>query len=204
VQFPIGSKLYYKEGGITGPVTRPVGVYGGFDVNVNTVEVGDLTPQLLAQMRGAGLKIICLIATERSLQKTDDQLLELAFEQGCDGILIPEYLPTARGVIANLDARVQYLRNLAAKANARGLAFGYWGDVNLALNVVEQSQFGFVFDCITNNNCPSYSPFRNAGKAMFVVDRFPKINLCQYFATYLPFDYQFKVIPSDAGSTRCN
>lgn len=95
--------------------------------------------------------------------------LETALTLGCDGVA-PENLDGYRadtGFGLTREATVEYIKWLAHEAHSRGLAFGLKNAVELIPDVHADMDFAVNESCHETNECSSYAPFQDAGKAVF-------------------------------------
>lgn len=66
--------------------------------------------------------------------------------------------------------QLTYNRMLAEEAHERGLAIALKNDTAQVRKLVDDFDFAIVEECFTYNECPEYSPFAEARKAVFVAE----------------------------------
>ncbi|MBA2715335.1 MAG: endo alpha-1,4 polygalactosaminidase [Rubrobacteraceae bacterium] len=100
--------------------------------------------------------------------------------------------------------QLTYNRMLAEEAHERGLAIALKNDTAQVGKLVDDFDFAIVEECFTYNECPEYSPFVEAGKAVFVAeyDTRKAAAKCEK-ADRLDFGLIFKRLKLDAWRRGC-
>jgi hypothetical protein len=97
--------------------------------------------------------------------------LDLAVSKGCDGVE-PDNVDgytNDTGFDLTYDDQLTYNRWLAEEAHQRGLSVGLKNDTDQVEDLVDFFDWSLVEECFEYDECEAYSPFIEAGKAVFAV-----------------------------------
>lgn len=98
--------------------------------------------------------------------------LDLAAAKGCDGVdpdNVQGYLEDT-GFPLTANDQLAYNRFLAQEAHQRGLAIGLKNDLPQVPDLVDDFDWALNEECFFYNECALLFPFRDAGKAVFVIE----------------------------------
>jgi hypothetical protein len=98
--------------------------------------------------------------------------IELLFGKGCDG-LAPGLLashPADSGFPLSSSDQLDYARFVAAAAHVRGMAVAYSGSDGWITALEPDFDVGLSMGCLSRGTCDAWLVFREAGKAVFLVE----------------------------------
>ena len=98
--------------------------------------------------------------------------MDVAKSKGCDALEpdnVDLYSATTGFSITTADA-VDYDKFLAAGAHSRGMLVALKNSTDVVKQMVPYFDFAIVEECFKYNECPAYSPFVAAGKAVLVAE----------------------------------
>jgi hypothetical protein len=135
--------------------------------------------------------------------------MDLAAASGCAGVR-PESLDgvlSDTGFSITRQDQIEYDREIAAMAHARGLSIGFTGgDAELAAAVLTDFDWALALACVSRGDCSEVAPFTAAGKVVFLVeygDASSATDACLQ-AAGLGFDTIVKNSSLDAFVVQCN
>jgi hypothetical protein len=98
--------------------------------------------------------------------------IELAQSKGCDAIQPANLAVFAAdsGLSVTRAENEEFARYLATTAHALGLSVAWSDEPNLFAGLEQVFDWGLAIQCIEFGRCEAWSTFRNAGKAVFVIE----------------------------------
>lgn len=98
--------------------------------------------------------------------------LDMAKNKGCNGVdpdNVDGFDNDTGFNLSRIDS-INYLKNLASEAKARGLTIGLKNSAEIASNLSSTMNFAVVEECFEYNECNRYSTFVNKGKPVFLIE----------------------------------
>jgi hypothetical protein len=98
--------------------------------------------------------------------------LDLALEKGCDGVE-PDNVDGYQndpGFPLNYDTQLDFNIFISTEAHLRGLSVGLKNNPDQIPQLIEYFDWSLTEECVFYNECESYRPFIDSGKAVFHVE----------------------------------
>lgn len=98
--------------------------------------------------------------------------LQLASTSGCDAVELSSLQAHSEdsGFALTRADDLDYARWLLAECHQRGLSAGVSTSEDLVVSLATEADWGVTAECLSNDDCQAWQPFRAADKAVFVVE----------------------------------